>query len=663
MQKKTYQYHNNMLCIPASLLYEDWALMSYRKYLYQCGTKKLVRVREGKGKGNEALLSYHDLPQEYKDACKEHLGDYQKVVVLNLLEPYIIPDKKAIDFFANHRTPEGIELSEKSKIERATNCCILNAIKTLLNDPKYSKRVIKMTKVWAEISKAVNSLNEGKDEKKWSYNLPKHPARLKARYAKYLKDGYSSFIHAGEGNDNTSKIKGEIADYLMAVYCLPNKFSVPELLDMYKMEIDSRGWPSLSEGAVKVFLNKPENKRIWTLARHGREVYDKHFKHTLSRDRTRWFPNVYWAIDGTKFDVMYYDPESSSKMSAYKRIDVIFDVYSEKIIGWSFSESETHVDHFKALKMAIAHSGKRPYLITYDGQSGHKTASMQELYSRIVADDGGAHHVHRAYGHGNPADHLHGLLQKEVTTKLWNSDGQGVKTKKDDSHRDMDFLMSQRENLPTKAKIIKYWEAVVNTWNEGKHSTKLVCRNSLYIDPMPISEDISVEDVLKYMWIEEKKRPVTYRAHGIELTVDKQTYLFEVYDEDNRIDLEFRRKYIGEKFLVRYDPDSLDTYIQLLRTNQQGEKYVVAYAQPKRMYDPVPATMYDGEKALYLTDYSVRDKELERDKKAYEDIKRRTGITPERMIAEQELAIKMQARVKKSISIDTDRKKTLLTEI
>lgn len=661
MRVKTYQYYNNILCIPASLLYDDWELMSYRKYLYKCEKGQLVRVREGKGKGNEALLDFYRLPEEYKDACKENLGDPKKVVTINLLEEWIVPDSRAITFFADHTYPDGTSLKPRVQVERATNCCILNAIRSVLESPKYASATFgpNKTRRWEEISKAVNTL----DRERWTHNLPKAPSRLKQRYQRYLKEGYRSFIHAGEGNQHTRVIKGEIADYLMAVYCLPNAFSIPELHHMYLSETDQRGWPSLSEGAIKMFLDRPENRRVWTLARHGKEVYDKKYKHTVSRDRTRWFPNVYWAIDGTKLDLVYYDPDSSNKMASYKRVDVVFDVHSQKIIGWSFSETENHTDHFRSMKMAIQNSGCRPYLLTYDNQSGHRMAGMQDFYSRIVAEDGGTHYLHRAYGHGNPADELFGLFQKEVIIKLWNSDGQGVRTRKDDSRRDVDFLMSQRENLPTKESIIRYWEAAVRTWNEGRHSTKLIARNTVYQEAMPMREELKLEEIVKYMWIEEKKRTITYRAHGIEVEVSGRKHLFEVYDDEGRIDLEFRRKHIGSKFIVRYDPDNMDSYIQLLGQNHAGEKYLVAYALPKRAYDPVPATMLEGEKARWLEDFAVRDREYERDMKAIEALQKRTGITPERMIAEQEMAIKMQGIVKKSVSIETDKKKSLLTQI
>lgn len=106
MQIKTYQYYNNILCIPASLLYDDWGIMSYAKYLKMCERRQLPRVREGKGKGNEALLSYHNLDESYKAECRERLGNYKEVVTKNLLDEWILPDSAAATFFFRASFPE-----------------------------------------------------------------------------------------------------------------------------------------------------------------------------------------------------------------------------------------------------------------------------------------------------------------------------------------------------------------------------------------------------------------------------------------------------------------------------------------------------------------------------------------------------------------------------
>lgn len=659
MSEKGYTYHQGVLSIPARLLYEDWNLMAYKTYLSKCDRGELVRSRYGKGKGTEALLSYHDLPQEYKNVCIENLGEPDDVIIRDDLSPMIKPDAMAARFFERHRNPDGKALSEKKKIERITSCMILNALREILeNNPNATGKKSK-TKIWENLSDAVNNL----PEKRWKHILPTSAKNLKIRYKRYLKEGYASFIHAGEGNQRTVAIKGEIGDYILAMYSLPIKFTIPEVLARYNEVKEENEWRDLSESAIHKFLYKPENERVWTLARHGKEAYDRKYKHTIKRDKRRWFPNCYWAIDGTKLDLAYLNTETN-KMEAYARIDVIFDVYSEKIIGWSLSETESMTDHFRAVKMAVQVAGVRPYLFTYDKQSGHTSNKMQEIYSEMVARDGGTHYSHRAREHNSPAEGIFRRLQQQCIQKLWNSDGLGITTKTDQSKMNADFIAENIHKLPTREEILKQWEFIVREWNSAKHfDKKHKTRNEVYNEEMLISEPLELSEIMRLMWIEEKKKPITYKAHGITLVVDKQEYIYEVYDRERQIDLEFRRKFVGEKFIVRYDPDAMDGHIQLLKENQFGEKYFVAYAEPKRAFEVVPKLMMEGEKEQGLRDMNIRTAERDRDAQAYKDLVARTGISPERYIAEQELAIKTQGRNPKKINIQVDRSESLLTQL
>ncbi len=98
-----YAYQNNILSIPAKLLYEDWKLMAYSTYKEYCRRGKLINTHKGKGKGNQAWVSFHDLPVvkgiDIKAFCINTLGKPEDVILVNLLEEHIIPDVKAMDFF------------------------------------------------------------------------------------------------------------------------------------------------------------------------------------------------------------------------------------------------------------------------------------------------------------------------------------------------------------------------------------------------------------------------------------------------------------------------------------------------------------------------------------------------------------------------------------
>jgi hypothetical protein len=166
-------------------------------------------------------------------------------------------------------------------------------------------------------------------------------------------------------------------------------------------------------------------------------------------------------------------------------------------------------------------------------------------------------------------------------------------------------------------------------------------------------EEISIMDQLSMFWIDETKVK-KYYAHGMPLTIEGQDYLYEVYDDTNNVDLEFRRKYVGESLIVRYDPERLNEFVGLYELTPSGEKRFVAYAQSKRMHESIPVLMKENSKALLLQDIAVRDAELKRDQEAYERLIQRTGISRESLIEEQELMIKFQGHLPKEEQMATD---------
>ncbi|MBS7234301.1 hypothetical protein KHA90_25265, partial [Flavobacterium psychroterrae] len=84
-----------------------------------------------------------------------------------------------------------------------------------------------------------------------------NPRRLKAKYEEYLKHEYEVFLHKGEGQKNAQIIKDDIADFILAKYCLPVKMSIPEVLQAYENEAEKRDWKSLTESALYNWLYQP----------------------------------------------------------------------------------------------------------------------------------------------------------------------------------------------------------------------------------------------------------------------------------------------------------------------------------------------------------------------------------------------------------------------
>lgn len=352
-----YDYQNNILSIPARLLYEDWGLMSYNTYLSYCRRGKLVRTNEGKGLGNQAWVSFHDLPVvkgvDIKEFCLRMLGKPEDVLVKNLLEGEIVPDPKAIDFYAQHRKPNGKPLTFNQQREKATNAMILNAIETIMKDRVKSNKIFgkKKTQIWQNISDAVNAINTDK----WLYNLPGNPRSLQRKYNEYLKDRYMAFIHKGEGSDNARKVNEDIERLIIGLYCMPNKPYMSSTYDMYLQfmggaleaydvqtgEIfnredfyDENGkMVELSESTINNYLNKPVNKIIIEKCRNGAYDFSQKSRPHVHRHAPLFSMSKITLDDR---DIMHHKLPDGSKVMAY----YAFDSLSGAMIGIAHSKSK-----------------------------------------------------------------------------------------------------------------------------------------------------------------------------------------------------------------------------------------------------------------------------------------------------------------------------------
>ncbi len=354
-----YQYQNNILSIPAKLLYDELDLMAYDTYQKWCARGKLVRTKEGRGSGNTAWVSFHDIKEDWvKNAVKAFLGSPDKVVSKNLLEEYITPDHRATNFFASHRKPNGKTLSFDKQIEKATSAMILNAIEKVFK--QRGALVRKKKEAWNNVSEAVNAL----DKNKWNYKLPKNPRSLERRYKRYLKDGYASFIHAGEGSDNARKVTAQIENLILSLYCLPNKPYSSSVHDMYlqflggafevfdiktgevfdrdDFYVDDKP-VEISEGTVWNYINAPHNKLIIAKARNG--AYD--FSHKNRPHVNRTAPNFSMSkITLDDRDIMHTRLHDGTKVKAY----YAFDDLSGAMIGIAHSKTKDHDLYLDCIK-------------------------------------------------------------------------------------------------------------------------------------------------------------------------------------------------------------------------------------------------------------------------------------------------------------------------
>ncbi|WP_432221289.1 hypothetical protein ACRASX_11225 [Flavobacterium sp. TMP13] len=639
-----FEYQQNTLCVSSNWLYSE-GIMSEANYKYLCSNGKIKKTVIG-GNGRKALVAYESIPDRFKKLIREKVGDPYASVKNIVFGDHMQWDHNAEQYFATYLLENGSHLPEEKQKEYTHQAIMFNAVKHIATNVVVQKRFGGKKQMWERMLEAIGNLPET-----WMHTRYKNVVSFKRAIQKYEQEGYSSIVSGKWLNSNPSKIVDEVADWIMSQYCLPVKYTITEVVKIYESVREAKGWKTLSERAVGAWLDKTEQKRIWMLARDGKDEYMKHFGHTVTRNRTQWFPNAWWAIDGTKLDLVHF-ADNKQKMAAELKINVVFDVHSEKIIGWDIAYSENHASHFRAIKMAVNEAGCRPHLFTYDKQSGHTSGKMQNLYDKLPVK--GHHYSHKVGRKSSPAEQIFNRLQQQVISKMWFSDKQSIKVRTATNKPNTDFIVEYKEALPTVDQFNKIFTALVNKWNAGKQEDWTYSRIERYNEETEHREEISIMDQLSMFWIDETKVK-KYYAHGMPLTVEGKDYIYEVYDETNNIDLEFRRKYVGESLIVRYDPERLDEFVGLYNLTPSGEKTFVAYAQSKRMHESIPVLMKGNSRALLDQDIAIRDAELKRDQLAYENLIKRSGISRESLIEEQELMIKFQGHLPKEEQMETDR--------
>lgn len=640
-----YEYHNNQIGVRAKWLYTSESkggsgLLTKSAYDVAIHRHNLITLRRG-CVGTPALVKFNeDMYNNLYERIIEIAGKPKENIAQNILQDMIEIDHAAEEFYAAYRKENGEPMSFEMQRSYVYTASILNAVRMVIEQHLSKARALGQTKerMWKNITEYINALQKFQPHK-----IPGTYRRVAEKYKTYWTNNernYDLILDGNLNNSNKLKIKDEIADWWIAMYALPNKMKIDQLMPQYEAKRNKSNWPALTTEAVRGFLFKPENQKLWYAKRHGKEAWVNKFGYKFKRTYENAFPNAYWVIDGSKGDLLHYY-DNKQKMAAKIRVDYLFDVYSEAIIGYSFSETENHIDHFIALKMAAATTMARPKFLTYDNQSGHISARMQSVYSGMVAKDKGTHYPHQPNRHSSPAENLIGRFQKQNLNLFWFSDKQSPTSKTLDSKPNWDFIEKNKHKLPQKEDLIKAFEVAVNAWNNAKHPNHQQTRLEVLNTEDERIERLELNDMLEIFWIEQTKGN-RYYGDGIHMKLAGEEYVFEVFHADGSIDLDFRRKYVQDKFIIRYDPEMLDKGIQLWKRDQQTKEMTfIAIAEPKRAFNPIPALQTTGERSQYLQDWEIVNSEYTDTNARMEAIQKRAGINEDTLIADQELLIKM----------------------
>lgn len=530
--------------------------------------------------GNTVYIHYEGLKDKYKALIRSVLMDGKDIAewyavngrlndIMNRFNPYINAVYNDEDYIENDRFIQDYAFADGSALSAELAKKYRDALVWIafLSKVRDKKTVLEMGYAragvfWDDVEFALRSK---------SISLPKVYTKLQAKIREYIRRGAVCLISEKIGNTSAVKITDEAGEWLIAHFASPvERMTVERLFVLYNSVAGQMKWkPLVSSRTIQMFLNRPDVKPKWYGMRYGelkaKEKYVRQHKTVLPTCR-----DALWYSDGTKLNLYYLDEKGRI---ATCQVYEVMDAYSEVFLGYHISKSENYEAQYNAFKMAIKFAGYRPYELKYDNQGGHKrlqTGNFLEKVARLSINTAPYN------GKSKTIESAFGRFQSGFMSG-WNFTGQNITTKRLESKANMEFILANKNNLPTLENAIKQYLQYRTEWNNARHPKSGIPRLQMYRDSVnPKARKIELWDMVDLFWVRSAK-PVTYTNAGITIRVNNQKYTYEVFTEKGLPDTAFMLRNIDRKFYVYYDPDDLDN-VKLFSVDKDSR--FVADARP-----------------------------------------------------------------------------------
>lgn len=541
--------------------------MSDGNYKKLAWANKINVLRPGKGLDHPALIEFESLPARFKERFKTIWGDPYTIIKESMMKDDVVTDRRARDFYADYLLQDGTHIPDEFQEEYTQNASVLNVLLDMMKNMKAQRRMLNN-----HTPIDFSSIHDTSEKLRVTtgHTLPASEARIRAKINEYRRKGYVCLISGKLRNTNTLKITPEGGIFLI----MQKRRRVPVLSDMqilleYNRVAPNYNWKILeSVESVTRFLNAPENMQRWYDAVYGElkafRMFGYKFRTILPDVR-----DALWYGDGTKLNLYYKAYEGGKLVMKTTQAYEVMDAFSEVLLGNHISDTENYTAQYNAYRMAVETAQSRPFEIVVDNQGGHKKLDNNGFLKRICR-------IHRNTAPYRPPaktiEAAFGRFQNQVLHKDWRFTGQNITAKSTKSRQNLEFVEANPENLYTLEELKIAYAAAREEWNNMPHPATGVPRIKMYENSVnPEAQGIDKLDMIELFWLITRK-PSTFTASGIEITIEGKKYTYDVYAGDLP-DFEFRKKNIGRKFYVQYDPNDL-TQVRLYEETASGKRYV-----------------------------------------------------------------------------------------
>lgn len=383
---------------------------------------------------------------------------------------------------------------------------------------------------------------------------------LQQRIERWQAEGYASMLPAYFGNNSAQKLNEQMVARIIDLYATPIKPSVRVVAEIIQAEAVQRGWTPVTPERVRQILRMSETEQICNLARHGRDAAKKLQEHNLRRARPA-YADALWVVDGSTIQ-LYYLEDGKVRSDLYGV--AIADAYSRAIIGYAIGYNETSTLVQTALRNAARTTGMVPAQIQYDNSSANKAVETRQVMDALAR----THFPTAPYnGKSKIIEAVWGRMEQSILHSFPNFKGGNITASSMDSRANPDHLaeLKRAGQLPTKEQAIAQFRLAIETVNNTPARKTRKTPAEMYRTADERRCAISDEVMIKAFWV-ARRNTARYTNDGITIEVNGERHTYVVEESQGVESVEWRLKYLGESFTVKYDPEDL-SMIGLLDEN------------------------------------------------------------------------------------------------
>lgn len=354
-----YQFYQNTLTIPATVLYENSDIMSESNYKKLCSLGKINKVVTARGLGNKAQIEFDSIPERFRVQIVKKLGYPPKKNTQSLILNYYKDDYEAVDFFAYYLLDEYRTLSPEKQDEYVKNAQMLQALDLFIKETvafvrsRNGKRGL--VEIWNDAATAVAEVREN-----IGHTLPKSARRLKEKLEDFKKEGYSSLVSENFGNKKAVKVKDDQQEALLRTLLRDHRtFDNEQIAVVYNAVAKIQQFPDLTASTIGNYRKK------WNLLVMAGTKGEKGFDNKVAMHVKRSAPSaplLYWTVDGWDAELLFQKTSTNLKGNTvttyHNRLTmvVVLDPSVKYPVGYAIGTQENSELIKAALRNAVQHT-------------------------------------------------------------------------------------------------------------------------------------------------------------------------------------------------------------------------------------------------------------------------------------------------------------------